>query len=127
MTGTPGEATPYQSGALRGFEDSEDFAGLTAAADLLRSSRPSTLVSEPDPAPAPAPPPTPRPRPEGRARRSTERTSRASSAATAGIDPDGVGPEQRMKSSNVHIPMRLLEPFRAEQDRLKLANGALIV
>jgi hypothetical protein len=133
MSGRPdGTAHVVSPQRLANFED-EDL-------DLALAPPPRPRRDKPAPAPADGPP--------TRARRKTARKATpepvaspggATEAAGTAVEADAArapaaapevalkGPEQRVRRSNVHIPVRLLGPITDKTEREGLSNGELII
>lgn len=71
--------------------------------------------------------PASKPRTADRATRRSPAEPPTTPAPLDDDDPDTVGPESRIRPSNVHIPIALLEPIAAKKAAEGLSNGEVII
>lgn len=126
-TSEAGTAREVAPGRLAGFEDADD-GEVTPVLSLPPRPR---RAAAPAPAPrrrakqaAQASPPTAS---STAAAPSAAPTSTDSSEATAGPRKGPKGPEDRVRPSNVHIPVALLEPIEAKCKANGLSHGEVII
>lgn len=102
-----GAAREVQAGRLRGFEGDDPAVEDLGFSLPPRPSRtvPASVEESPDLAGAPAVAPAARPAP----------------------DPGTKGTDSRVRASNVHIPVTLLEPIAALKRQQGLSNGDVII
>ena len=117
--GNDGAAREVVPGRLANFEDDDE-------PDQLRPSLPPRPRRSASPAAAPPPaaatPVTAAPAAEPHAKAEQHPT-----AANGEPAPVAKGPEQRVRPSNVHIPVTLLAPIAAKKAAEGLSNGEIII
>lgn len=125
-----GAAREVAPGRLANFED-DDLPDLTT----LRLPPRSRARDKPPPAATTASSPaaaTTRP-PRTAARRAPANPQPPTPAAPAAVaadptaEPAGKGPEDRVRSSNVHVPTGLLKPLEHRRATLGLSTGEIII
>jgi hypothetical protein len=99
-----GAAREVQAGRLRGFEGEDDSENFSFSLPP-RPAR-GTLTDAPAPETAALP---------------------VAAAAPPTPDPGTKGTESKIRASNVHIPVVLLEPIAALKKRTGLSNGEVII
>lgn len=146
MTANQGAAREVEPGRLANFEDDDlpDVASLSlpprrrrpvpAAAAAADEGIPETLPQPEDPTKppetAPATPVAAEARTSPRRRRTPKKAPASTPKATEeSLDqaPATKGPEQRVRPSNVHIPVWLVEPIAAKHAAEGLSNAEIII
>lgn len=107
MPTNDGAAHKVQAGRLKAFEDTDEELTFTLP------PRPGRDDHEPgEPAQTTSAQPA---------------TGRADAAAPPAVDPGTQGLESKVRASNVHIPVTLLEPIAALKKQKGLSNGEIII
>lgn len=139
MVSNQGAAREVEPGRLTNFEDDDlpDVTSLTlpprrrrpmpdVGADKVAPVAPSPAevpAASPEPvAPAPSEPPAARSR-----RRPAKKAASTHQDSGAETSTSAKGPEQRVRPSNVHIPVWLVEPIAAKHTAEGLSNGEIII
>lgn len=123
-----GSAREVAPGRLANFEDSDDL-DLAGPISLPPRRRPTPQP----PAPAPAKRSTSRPAPprdadaEPQQRSTTRATPSTATTASPRAQKAAKGPEDRVRPSNVHIPVALLEPIEAKCKGEGMSHGEVII
>lgn len=107
MPANDGAAHKVQAGRLKAFEDTDEEVTFSLPPRPGRTER-----EVKDPSPVPAAPDWPAP-------------SVAAEPATG--EPGTHGLESKVRASNVHIPVTLLEPIAAVKKQKGLSNGEIII
>jgi hypothetical protein len=125
-TRNDGAAREVAPGRLANFEDDDE-------PDQLRPSLPPRhrRTTPAVASPAAAVPPAAVPASVTAAPAITPQRTAAPRPAAGSEEPDAApvtkGPEQRIRASNVHIPVTLLAPLAAKKDAEGLSNGEIII
>lgn len=137
MTTNSGAAREVPTGRLAAFEDSDDDVPTTPLLPPRRQRRPLAIDPVIDPAPTTDAPPRsaptralpPKAQPPAPAEqpRSIEAPNPAEAADVRVPEQGTKGPEDRIRASNVHIPVALLEPLTAACKEGGLSHGEIII
>jgi len=144
MTANQGAAREVEPGRLANFED-DDLPDVASLSLPPRRRRPASAPAADDTTPQTPPQPedptesaeTATPAPVAAEEPTSPRRSRTSKKAAAPTpqpaqedldeSPATKGPEQRVRPSNVHIPVWLVEPIAAKHSAEGLSNAEIII